>query len=488
MSTSNNVGTFSIQRQGVERIWWPMLRALRDGTDAMRAEGALFTPPDWRELRDRKVYLERLSRTFLFNAYDKAVQTLASKPFQKAMQVSELPAPLEAIEYDADRSGLSLTMFASQLYEDRVDRGFAVFIVDHVRTLDDQGAPVSLAQELQMGARPYFARIAPDNLIACDTQVVDGREVVTHLRYKEIAYRSQPDYSQVTVERVWVWTMDTVELWEKEVATTSQDPVEQVRLQNTSRSGHALISSQPHGFPGPGLPIVLVGKLWQRPPLLNLAWLNVQHWQSSSQQAWALHYARAAILRGKGMTRDEVEKGISLGAGAVALSSSPDFDLAYVEVSGAALTAGKEDLAQIEARMVQLGMAPLTESSGPQTATGELRVDMQTQSDAQRWAEELEWAIYRAYEMAAAWRRMELPDTFNVSIFRDFALVAGRTGDIAALQADATAGRITAETYLAEAKRRGLYGDDLDPASEAELAGSGMPEPVATPDPVGAPS
>lgn len=479
--SSSNVGTLSVQRQSVERVWWPMLRALRDGTDAMRAEGALFTPPDWRELRDRKVYLERLSRTFLFNAYDKAVQTLASKPFQKAIQVGELPPPLEAIEYDADRSGLSLTTFSSQLYEDRVDRGFAVFIVDHVRAVDDQGNPLSLAQEMSMGARPYFVRIAPDNLIACDTQVVDGRESVVHLRYKELAYRSNPDYSQVTVERIWVWNLDTVELWEKELATTSQDPVEQVRLQNSSRYGHTLISTRPHGYPASGLPIVLVGKLWQRPPLLNLAWLNVQHWQSSSQQAWALHYARAAILRGKGMTRDEVEKGISLGAGAMALSSSPDFDLAYVEVSGAALTAGKEDLAQIEARMTQLGMAPLSESSGPQTATGEVRADMQSQSDAQRWAEELEWAIYRGYEMAANWRRMMLPEDFNVAIFRDFALVAGRANDITALQADASAGRITVETYLSEAKRRGLYGDDMDPAAEAELAGSGMPEPVAVP-------
>ena len=481
MNNGSNVGTYSIQRQSVERVWWPMLRSLRAGTDQMRSEGQLFTPPDWREIRDRKVYLERLQRTFLFNAYDKTIQTLASKPFQKSITVGQLDSPLDEIEYDADRCGTSLTMFGSMLYDARVDRGFAIFIVDHVHAQDAKGNPMSIQQEKAVGARPYFVRIAPDNIIACDTTITSGRETVTHLRYRETVYESMPDYSQITIERVWVWTADVVECWERKVTSTSTDPVTLAMLANSSTSGHVLKTSRPHGYPGLGLPIVLVGKLWQKPPLLNLAWLNVQHWQSGSQQSWALHYARAAILRGKGMTREEVENGISLGAGAMALSSSPDFDLAYVEVSGAALTAGKDDLAHIEERMRMLGMDPLASSSGPMTATGEVRADLQHSSDAQRWAEEVEWSLWNGYQMAAAWRSMTVPEDWRISIFRDFSLIGGKQTDIVALQADATAGRITVQTYLEEAKRRGLYSDDLDPEAEAELSGSLMPTPASEP-------
>src|SRR3546814_11327266 len=56
------------------------------------------------------------------------------------------------------------------------------------------------------------------------------------------------------------------------------------------------------GPPGFGtLPLVTVyaertGYLTARPPLLDLAWLNLAHWQSSSDQRHILHVARVPIL------------------------------------------------------------------------------------------------------------------------------------------------------------------------------------------------
>ena len=89
--------------------------------------------------------------------------------------------------------------------------------------------------------------------------------------------------------------------------------------------------------------------------------------------------------------------------------------------------------------------------------------------------------MWNGYQMAAAWRSMTVPEDWRISIFRDFSLLGGKQTDIASLQADATAGRITVQTYLEEAKRRGLYSDDLDPEAEAELSGSSMPAPASEP-------
>ena len=48
-----------------------------------------------------------------------------------------------------------------------------------------------------------------------------------------------------------------------------------------------------------------------RPPLLDLAWLNLAHWQSSSDQRHILHIARVPILFARGM--DTAESQIDIG-------------------------------------------------------------------------------------------------------------------------------------------------------------------------------
>jgi len=125
---------------------------------------------------------------------------------------------------------------------------------------------------------------------------------------------------------------------------------------------------------------------------------------------------------------------------------------------------------KIEDQMAALGMQPLLITVGPETATGKAIDEIRAQSEAQAWAEGLEWALYKGYELAAQWLGVALPEDFDVTVFRDFGIVMRTMTDLQMLQADATAGRITVERYLLEAKRRGLYGDDLDPQEEAGMA------------------
>jgi hypothetical protein len=94
--------------------------------------------------------------------------------------------------------------------------------------------------------------------------------------------------------------------------------------------------------------------------------------------------------------------------------------------------------------------------------------------------ESLEWLLHNAYQFAAMWQGVELPEDFQLAIFRDFGLVHGRIGDLELLQADRTARNITLETYLKESKRRGLYGDDMDPAEEAAAAQDEQQQALAT--------
>src|SRR6202012_5493868 len=66
------------------------------------------------------------------------------------------------------------------------------------------------------------------------------------------------------------------------------------------------------------------------PPMIELAYMNVEHWQSKSDQQTILHVARVPILFGK----DIGDSPVAVGAGAMISASSKDADIKYVEHSG----------------------------------------------------------------------------------------------------------------------------------------------------------
>ena len=483
---STQIGAWHPARQDAEDDW-QVVRALRGGTTAMRSLGEVFLPKDAREKKRPDVYVERLKRSFLFPAYDDTVRKIAARPFQRGVTVSETGEPmLDAIVNDCDRRGTSLTRFSHRLHDIACDRGVGHFIVDMPAY---QAA--SLADQIARNVRPYFSLVHPDNLV--NWGFVDdgtGRDVLDFVCIYEQAER-RPEgnpFQAIPIERIRFWSRQAWQVWERDAidrgsqkrgfAQTSNDLIQtpqQAQQWNGSDTGEAYQMVREGINPLGVVPLVtyytqMRQPMTGRPPLIDLGWMNVKHWQSSSQQSQIVHYVRAPMLKGRGMTHEQVEAGVTLGAGAMMLSTSPDFDISYVTVDGDSVPAGERDVQKIEDQMAALGMQPLLITVGPETATGKAIDEIRAQSEAQAWAEGLEWALYKGYELAAQWLGVALPDDFDVTVFRDFGIVLRTTTDLQMLQADATAGRITVERYLLEAKRRGLYGDDLDPQEEAGMA------------------
>lgn len=477
------VGEFCAARKEME-VHWRMLRSLHGGTQAMRESRDLFLPRDWRERKDPLCYEERLQRSWLYGAYPEAIESLASRPFQRPVSVDELPTPYDKLETDADRCGTSLTVFAYRMLWDMWDRGFGLFLVDHVPGTivdrDEEGNEIvrqaaSLAEEDSLGVRPYFCRIDPDNVVGWRHEERGGHEIITELRVRDWAWEANEDWSETLMERIRVWNAETFEVWERPKSTTSRDAEYRRQIEDASRGGfRQVVNPKPHGFPGGKIPLVVayavdrLGPLYCMPPKLRLAELNVEHWQSMSQQKWILHYARAPLLRGRGMTHEEVQRGITLGAGATALSTDPQFDLAYVEPTGSSLEAGRKDLEDIETRMRAMGLAPFVAGNGPDTATGQMRDEIKEQSAAQRAVEALEWALWEGYKLAHEWRREELSEDFRLNIWRDFNIAMRTQQDLATLESARSRKDLSLETYLRELQDRRVINADVD--IEEEMA------------------
>ncbi len=432
---------------------WPLIEDLYAGTNAMRLNAAKWLPSEPRE--EPGAYQNRVNRSFLYNAYKKTLDTLVSKPFSRPVNIKGAPLPETLIELntDADKTGRDITAFARDVFRNGIHYGLTHVLIDYPNT----GGNATIAEDQAKGNRPIFIHIPPPNLLGWRTSVVNGQFRVDMIRWKECGTVADGEYGEKQEDRIRVYTDTT---WEVHVKQQSGD---YVRTQSgTHTFGEVPIRTfyvSPDG--------VMTGC----PTLEDLAWVNLEHFQSSSDQRNILRMARCGILFAAGFKDGEVTNGVTISATQMVASANQDAKLTIVEHSGAAIGAGKEDLVHLEQRMETLGLQPLVERSSQSTATGKSIDDRNSNCDIQSWVRLLESFLHSCYESAAQWLPgTELPADFSLELAKDFGLALNSATDIQALKDARVQGDITRKTYLNELKRRSVLSESLDIQKEIDEA------------------
>ena len=70
--------------------------------------------------------------------------------------------------------------------------------------LRPDGAERTLADDEQEGLRPYWVHVRPENLIFAHAEIIDGKEVLTHIRIAEIV-SEMVGFTEVFKERIRVY-------------------------------------------------------------------------------------------------------------------------------------------------------------------------------------------------------------------------------------------------------------------------------------------
>jgi hypothetical protein len=197
------------------------------------------------------------------------------------------------------------------------------------------------------------------------------------------------------------------------------------------------------------------------PPLLDLAWMNVKHWQTQSDQDDSARFARKRLLVFSGLTDD----GSMTIASSQAVKLPSGADAKVVQGSAESVSVGRSELEALEAQMIQSGAELLTANPGNRTATEVANDAEANKSDLQRIVENCEDALDQCLQFTA--QRIGLPDGGHASLFKDF---AGAAMDVTA-QIPITmqqGGMLTKLTTIKEQIRRGVLSPDIDPVAELE--------------------
>lgn len=428
---------------------WPIADALIGGTRAMRAAGRTFLPawPNESEVS----YEARRKTATLYPSFSRTIGVMGAKPFAKQLTLGDdVPAQVATWCEDCDLQGNNLHSFATDLATEALGYGLCGVLVDYPKT--DPTAVKTLADEMAIGARPYLVLIRHSQLLGYKVARVNGAAALTQLRLAETAEVSDGgEFGVAYVKRVRVL-----------------EPTQWSLYEEGSKGEYTLIEQ---GANTVGVvPFVPFygrrrGFMDGVSPLIDLAYLNVKHWQSQSDQDTILHVARVPILAAIGVDED-AQFALTVGASA-AVRMPIGGELKFVEHTGAAIQAGEMSLEKLEAQMVMTGAEMLVIKPGPQKSATQSNNDAEAnKSDLQRIVEIFEDGLDQVLSLLAKWGGEA--EGGSVSLYKDFG--AGSLSDASAqlILSLQQGGIITKKTALIEEQRRGLLSADIDPDEELD--------------------
>ena len=199
--------------------------------------------------------------------------------------------------------------------------------------------------------------------------------------------------------------------------------------------------------------------------------MNVEHWQSKSDQQTILHVARVPVLFGKDLG---IDTKVIVGAGSLIQATSKDADLKYVEHSGAAIEAGRKSLLDLEDRMRQVGAELLVIKPGNTTEVQTIADNEQAMCDLQRMSQSLEDALDQALNLMAKW--VKEPTGGHVNIFSDYGAATLAEASAQLLFEMKADGSLSHATLLNELKRRGVLSPEIDVDKEIAATKADKPD------------
>lgn len=434
---------------------------LLGGTLSMRAAGQkyLFKMP----LENKDAYENRLNRSTLYPALSETLAQMCGRVFYSPINVSNVDKKIvEDILPDVDTEGNALDVFASQWFYAALAYGVSFVLVDYTKTGDAK----TKAEEKAIGARPYLVHIKPQNVLGIKYDRINGNKVMTQFRYKEFVTEEDGEFATKVVEQINVYEIGRVRKYKPQSDGNGKSSF--IEIEN--------IEVKANGAPLTFIPIVpFVTKktghfALGEPPLMELANLNIKHWQSQSDQDNLLNTARVPLLVRIGVTDDSTVK---IGNSIVDLPVGAD--LRYVEHTGSAIAAGQKSLNELETQMRVAG-AKLLEKADMAMTESQARDEQNKEISALRlYANRFEDALDLALEYVGVWLGIESKEVGHVEISGNIDGNLDPNASMDSVIKLQSAGIISKQTTFEEAKRRGLISDNVTWEDEqARTDGEGL--------------
>lgn len=357
------------------------------GTLKLRKEKEEYLPKFPSE-RSRS-YDVRLKTATLQNLTEKTQDIMTGLVFQKPITLSEdMPEDTQRLADNFDNRGNDLDAFAQTAFEKSFE-GHCGILID-APTIKAE----TLEQQRNLNLRPYAVLYDANSIINWHTRINPVTKSLEYdlLVFCERNWRRKNRFEYEEVKEFRVWELDTEsrvswQLW-REVEVKDTDEKE-IRL-----IGEGLLDTRFKEIPFSPIYGCKKGDLASKPPLIDLALKNIEHFQTYSDYKSLIHKTNVPMLMVKNLDGELNEI-----AGDRLLKVDAEGDAKWVEVEGSALSSTRTALQDIKDEMAQMGISLMmaTPPRGDTTATEKLIDSIQEMSQLQKQAFSLKQAIERSF-------------------------------------------------------------------------------------------
>jgi hypothetical protein len=465
---------------------WDMISDIRAGARAIKQKTTKYLPKYEKETD--KAYMLRLESSPWRPEFNDALRGICSKPFTKPVALQGvIPPQIKDLSEDIDGQGNDLHSFARDAFQNGVAMGLEAIYV----TYPDVSDAMTLAEEKASGARPYWVHLSADDILACYTRKVKGRDVIEHIRIRETRVTRTKFAETVTKcvriielppdgsNPIWM-------LYEKHVDSFTQK-IHWVQIAN----GVLTL---------PEIPIVLYftgersGNYRVKAPLTDLGHMQLEIFRALSREDEILTYAGSPMLKAKGMNAPVPQQDLAVAGrdfpnhGVRAVPSNPlsqmtigpktilfappgldgaQADWDFIQPAAANITAVSANVNDKIMHFRRLALQPLTPESGRLTATSSAIDAAKAHSAVECWAIGLKDALEQAFVFTCNWLKIDA--TVEVSVHTDFGVDIEGFDEFVNISNMRATGDLSLETLWQEAERRGILGPQFDAVLEKTL-------------------
>ena len=409
---------------------WEIMKAVSEGTKYLRDNSEIFLPLEPRE--DAEAYQSRVDRAVFSPFTQRLIRAATGLVLRKPITLTGDPYWTEMFKMDVDGCKSDLDEYARRVLMCSLTYGQSHILVDYPAP---SGA-VSLAEERQQNRRPYWIEIDPNNIYGWRLDRESNYGSLIQVRIGEKAVLPDGDFGEKIYDQIRVIEPGKYRVFRKR-ETVDELYEEDMGIYPTDMSSPAVEKDfkqvESGNFSLGEIPLVTIysGKtenLVSKPPLLDIAYLNLAHFQRQADLIHSLHVASQPMLVMEGYDDQTKDLAISVN---YAMATQPGNKVYYVEPASSAFDAQSAEIKELQMQMATLGISTLSQQKFVAESADARRLDrVDTNSMLAMVSMELEQKLQKCFNFSAEYVGIEPPE---VKISRDFDIERLIGQDITAL-------------------------------------------------------
>jgi hypothetical protein len=396
---------------------WEIMKAVTQGTEYLRANCEAFLPLEPRE--DYTAYQSRVDRSVFSPYTQRLIRAATGLILRKPITLIGDPYWTDVFAKDVDGCKSDLDEYARRLIVCSLTYGQSHVLVDFPAPT---GA-LSLAEEREQNRRPYWIEIDPMNIYGwrLDREVNYGNLV--QVRIAEKAVVPKGEFGETVFDQVRVIEPGRYRVYRKDESEKNLYNIEDATFAGnfsspTDEKDFELVESGEYSLGEVPLVTVYSGKtdtMTSKPPLLDIAYLNLAHYQRQADLIHSLHVASQPMLVLEGWDDQTKDMAVSVN---YALATQPGNKVYYVEPASSAFEAQAAEIQELQQQMATLGISTLSQQKFVAESADARRLDrVDTNSMLSMVSLELEQKLQKTFNLSANYLGIEPPE---VKISRDF--------------------------------------------------------------------